>query len=222
MVEYVRDLSSWAKKEGDGIKWYSATRDYNNIEPNISFAHGASSIIAFLSKLKNKGIQDSIIDDLLISSVNFVLSNEFIPGTYKSHFPAYSLETKYKIYHSRLKNKSISIVESTFNRKTFMETFVADACLCHGSSGIALMYIRMFFETRKTVLLENACYWIRESLEYMKNSEIDGFKFWSGREEKFVINYNLLDGLTGVGLLFLSYLILDSKTQSWDECLLLS
>ena len=84
------------------------------------------------------------------------------------------------------------------------------------------MYIRMFFETRKTVLLENACYWIRESLEYMKNSEIDGFKFWSGREEKFVINYNLLDGLTGVGLLFLSYLILDSKTQSWDECLLLS
>lgn len=247
LVEYVRDLSSWAKKEGDGIKWYSATRDYNNIEPNISFAHGASSIIAFLSKLKNKGIQDSIIDDLLISSVNFVLSNEFIPGTYKSHFPAYSLETKYKIYHSRLgwcygdlsiaialwqaatalqdislKNKSISIVESTFNRKTFMETFVADACLCHGSSGIALMYIRMFFETRKTVLLENAYYWIRESLEYMKNSEIDGFKFWSGREEKFVINYNLLDGLTGVGLLFLSYLILDSKTQSWDECLLLS
>ncbi len=72
LVEYVRDLSSWAKKEGDSIKWYSATRVLiatrneewmSNIIPMI---HEDSSLIAvgavhligpdgLIAKLRDRG-----------------------------------------------------------------------------------------------------------------------------------------------------------------------
>lgn len=68
---------------------------------------------------------------------------------------------------------------------------------------------------------EAAEYWIEKTLEMARFEDgAAGYKTWHGNDNGFEKEYGLLEGISGIGLVLLSYI---SDTEPvWDECLLLS
>ncbi len=96
-----------------------------------------------------------------------------------------------------------------------------DACFCHGTSGIAHIFNRMWRETGMPECKDAAAYWIGQTLSLAKFEDgLAGYKTWQGTERGFQNEYGLLEGIAGIGLVLLSYHYEIEPT--WDECLLLS
>lgn len=211
---------------------------------NISLSHGMASIIIFLSRtIKNK-IQNDKIIKMLEGAVNYILSQRIDFKLYGSHFPKPSLNNKeHYPSKSRLawcngdlgiafslweagkitdnkewKQIAFNIFIDSTKRLSFSDSGVIDAWICHGAAGIALIYRRMYLETKCNDFLLATNYWIEQTLKMpIFNDEIAYNKEDHSTGE---YDYSLLTGLSGIGLLFLSYLRNDE--QDWDSMLLLS
>lgn len=93
---------------------------------------------------------------------------------------------------------------------------IIDGGLCHGSSGIARIFSRMFHNTKIKEFKDTSDYWIKQTLFMSKYSDgLCGFKA-NGK----TLEYGLLSGISGIALTMLSFLI--EEDIFWDECLLLS
>ena len=104
-------------------------------------------------------------------------------------------------------------------RRTYNETFVGDAGICHGSAGVAMLFRRMFLDTKRDEFSDATAYWINSALSFSRFE--DGLAGYKTREKDgWKCDYSLLGGIAGIGLVLLSYLVDDE--QKWDECFLLS
>ena len=121
-----------------------------------------------------------------------------------------------------IKQDAIDICLHTIKRKTKEETKVVDAGICHGSSGIALIYNRMYFYTGIKEFKEAANYWIRETLNLATFKDgLAGYKSYQSEQTGGWKNdYSLLEGVSGIGLALLSHI--SNEEPYWDRCLLLS
>jgi hypothetical protein len=96
---------------------------------------------------------------------------------------------------------------------------VFDAGICHGSAGIAMIYRRMFIDTKLDFFSCATKYWLNQTSNFsVFDDGLAGFKTCTGNN--WENDYSLLTGISGIGLLFLSYLREDQ--QYWDEIFLLS
>jgi len=228
-------------------KWESVVDDGDKHIPvyNLSLCHGISSIILFLSRVVRSGIHNEKIQKMLIGAVNFVLSqkNDFV--NIGSFFPSFLGKNEQEpIIKSRLawcygdlgigialwqagkaikreewKETGLEVLLQSTLRRTYQESSVVDAGICHGSVGVAMIYRRMFLETRHDEFKQAIPYWINQTLNFSRFEDgLAGYK--TSVKNEWVCDYSLLTGISGIGLALLSYL--EDDQQDWDEMFLLS
>ncbi|MCD7931702.1 MAG: hypothetical protein LUH15_10300 [Tannerellaceae bacterium] len=102
--------------------------------------------------------------------------------------------------------------------RSFEEDNVIDAGICHGSAGIAMIFRRMFCETNYKEFREISLFWLNKTLAFAHFEDgLAGYKTFSNN--KWSCDCSLLTGISGIGLVLLSYL---ENEQKWDEMFLLS
>lgn len=226
------------------FKWESKINPEDNlIGYNLALSHGISSIIIFLSRVIRSGIINDKIREMLNGAVNFVLSNQKDCTQLGSFFPSYVLKDSPKEdFKSRLgwcygdlgvgiallqsgnamnqiewKEKGIEVLLQSTYRRSFDQTMVNEAGICHGSAGIAMIYRRMFFETDCDQFKNAISYWIQQTLDYSKFEDgLVGYKTFENKRWK--CDFSLLTGISGIGLTLLSYI--DKTVHDWDELFL--
>ena len=117
------------------------------------------------------------------------------------------------------KEKGLEILLQSTKRRDLKESLVSDAGICHGSAGVALIFRRMYLETCIEEFNEATNYWITKTLDFAHFVDgLAGYKTKLASEWK--CDYSLLTGISGIGLVLLSYI--ENNQQKWDEILLLS
>ena len=113
-----------------------------------------------------------------------------------------------------------SIALKTLNRNKENENS-DKASLCHGYSGIALIYMRLYQETNKKEFLVSCHYWATQLIQ-INEAEKNLKKLMPRHKEssEYFDGSGLLIGYAGIGLAILS--IIHPTASGWDEFLLLS
>lgn len=228
------------------IKWLSNVfiKKYEtSLVYNFGVAHGMASTAGFLTELV-KVNKNEIIARRLLSDLILFYNNNTNPTTFRSVFPTWITaegdryaESRlawcygdlgispilYKagmvLNDSKLKEFALNILIKSCSRKDYKLDQVMDACFCHGTSGVAHIYNRMYQKTNILAFKDSALYWLKETLKMGNNpNEFAGYIFiHSGH---YTSNFSLLSGVSGVGLSLLA--TIDSSEPKWDECLMLS
>jgi lantibiotic modifying enzyme len=241
-------LEQTSEKMPDGCwKWKSILDSKSQrIGYNISLSHGMSSIVACMSKLYRQNSELSKAKEILSGAVKYIILQQ-IPQLQVSYFPNYSLENEDPIRaqsrlawcygdlgisqallqasialdDAQLQHLAAEVLHFSCARKELKTSFVTDAGLCHGTSGIAQIFQRAYYATNDLIFYDTANYWLEKTLEMAKFDDgLAGFKKWAGNDKQWIACDSLLEGITGIGLCILS--ALDNKLLPWDECLLLS
>lgn len=222
---------SWVNSPSDMIKVF-----------NLGMAHGMAStiqILALIYKINDSSLIESRTKTLLEGIVNFYIEQKLLNNI--CSFPNYINEAT---NHSRLawcygdlsigialynagivlnntsiQNDALEICKKTTYRHDDEDTGIKDAGICHGTSGLTLMYHNLFNISGIDIFKNAKEYWISRTMEFAKfNGGIGGFKTYT--RDGYVNELNLLEGSTGIGLVLLS--CISDKLFLWDECLLLS
>lgn len=240
----INKLEEISENENGGIKWISKTNIIDNTWGyNISMSHGISSIIAFLSKVINHGYGNVNAFNMLVGSVNYVLSQINTDNTIISSFPSFSkadsnpqsrlawcygdlgiasslFAASNVMKDSELRQMSIDLLIKSTQRRKPNETGIVDAGLCHGASGVALIYSLMNKETNIDVFKHTEQYWIIKALNFSHwNNGFAGYKSHKGSVVGFVNETSLLTGVAGIGLMLISSI--SKQQRDWYNCLLL-
>jgi len=216
-------------------------KDKNETGYNISLSHGNAAIITFLSRLIKNNIKGDKIIKMLEGSVNYTLSQQMDYIKIGSYFPSKSLDNLPSIPTQSTmawcygdlgvalslwnagkalnmeswKNKALEVF--LYSSKRISPTI--DAGICHGSAGLAMIFRHMYFETKNDIFLQVSEYWLFQTLMHAQFKDgIAGYKTYY--IDKWIGDYSLLMGISGIGLMFISYLMDDF--QKWDEMFLLS
>ncbi len=246
LVEKIHD-SAIEDYQTKGKKWRTITGyQSEQWDYNISISHGMSSIVIMLSKILQKEIEHKKCAELIEGAVNYILAQKLPKGNYNSIFGNYALESMEEPYSSRLawcygdlgiavalwraskalcrkdwEDEAKAILRHASQRRDLKENAVIDACFCHGTSGIAHVFNRMWRETGMPECRDAAEYWINQTLSMARFEDgLAGYKTWQGDKRGFQNEYGLLEGIAGIGLALLSFL--SDEDPTWDECLLLS
>lgn len=209
---------------------------------NLSMSHGMSSIIIFLSYLISKTeTPHEKIQTMLEGAINYVLLNEVDFSEFGFCFPSFILKNSpSEITKSRLgwcygdlgigialwqagkitmnakwKEKGIDILLKNTHRKDLKNNLVSDAGICHGSAGISMIFRRMYIETLQKEFQAASQYWLDKTLFFLQSS-----KYNISVVNEYAVDYSLLTGISGIGLVLLSDL--NEDQQKWDNLFLLS
>lgn len=216
---------------------------------DLSLSHGMAGIIYFLLECYKNGIQKDKCFKLIRGAINFLLNNLLEFDTNKCYFPSKvdsfnkaeanfsrlswcygDLGIFYILYQvgvalndKSLKKISINGLLKNTERRDFNVTKVMDAGFCHGSSGIAFIYYKMWLITNIKEFYNTSIYWLNITLNYGgEQLNLKEYKFFVGDfEERGYKEHNgLLEGLAGVGLVYSAFL--NSKNFNWDNCFMLN
>ena len=242
-------LDQTAEKMPDRCwKWKSVLDPKSQrIGYDISLSLGMSGIVACMSKLYRQNPKLRKSKEILSGAVKYILQQKLLQSQI-SYFPTYSLDyndgpnfmqgrlawcygdlgiseallrASKALNDTILQNFAIEVLSFCCTRKDIETSFVNDTALCHGTAGIAHIFQRVYHETENLIFYDAANYWLAKTLEMAKFKDgLAGFKKWSGSARQWINCYSLVEGISGIGLCFIT--ALDSKLLSWDECLLLS
>ena len=108
---------------------------------------------------------------------------------------------------------AIKVLLNSTSRRVSSDTRIEDACICHGSAGLALIYYYAWLNTGHDKFFETARYWLRITMDYAGENFEFLFKGLDGFESK----NNLLEGSAGVGLVLPS--MLEGHLPGWEKAL---
>jgi len=247
--EIVDFLYQTAEKESDNqiFKWRSVIDHENNrIGYNLSLSHGISSIIIFLSRVAKSGVNDKKVMEMLSGAVKYILSQQrdfnqfgsyflnYIPIDFQEYVPPKSRmawcygdlgigiaiwQAGKDIDNTVWKAKGVEILIQSTKRRTFTESLINDAGICHGSAGLAMIYHRMYLETSRREFKDATDFWVKQTLNFSRfNDGLAGYK--TALKDELINDNSLLTGISGIGLVLSSFLSEDK--QAWDEMFLLS
>ena len=234
--------------ENGGIKWMSLLDPETGKEGyNISLSHGMSSIAAFLIRLHYLNFEKERVDKLLFGTILYILDQTTYVEGNLSYFPSWSKESSEGNNYSRLgwcygdlgiacvlrraaialkkkewENTTLEVLHHNADRRNLQKNLINDAGFCHGSAGIAHIFLNLYLNTRVEKFRETLDYWLDITLQMAKHPDgLAGFKAWhSEKHGEFVNVDSFLEGVAGIGMVLLSYLKNDEIL--WDECFMLS
>ncbi len=167
---------------------------------NFSLSHGMASILYFLDKcnstldLKDNGKSEKIMQGLL----NFFENHRNDLSQYNSFYPSWIgensihknarigwcygdlsiasvfLNLKSDIKGEKHFNHAVELIDHSLKRTDPVKESILDAGICHGSSGLALIYHEAYLSTGKEEYLKLSDYWLEHSLN--ENRYSDGFR----------------------------------------------
>lgn len=189
---------------------------------NLTIMKGYLSIIPFLCKVYKVSIQQSKVKTLLIKYVNFVLQHED-RGSRKLHFPNQTQSGSFLLQWNSgdltvanlLLLAATTIGNCEWKRKALriaLGTTVVEEIeneniyLINGTAGITHLYNRLYQYFKNPELKKATIFWLNKTSEFFENNQ--------------PVNYGLINGLSGVGLVLISSL--NKMELSWDDLLLIS
>ncbi|MFD2563785.1 lanthionine synthetase C family protein [Aquimarina rubra] len=247
ILKLINALKNSAHEDERGVFWMYELHKKDNLHgANLSLSHGMASVINFLSRLYPYQDFQEVVRDLLINATTFVVNCKYPDETQSSLFPSWVYPEMEEYTNSRLawcygdlgigislwkvgkalKNQeycdlAIHTLKHAAKRRNAEEARINDTGLCHGMFGIISIFDYMHKETKETIFKETADFWINEALkmDIHKDSYI-GYKQWRGDLEQWKNETNLLEGIAGIGLSMISYLM--PSENKWAECLMIS
>ncbi|HVI45160.1 MAG TPA: lanthionine synthetase C family protein [Chitinophaga sp.] len=235
-ISWKDNFSSMSEKNTDGDLF------------NLGLAHGVPAIMAILARIYEKGIAIDIVKPLIEDSVKWLLSAKnanALPG--HSLYPVVvDINSKsVNDSHSRLgwcygdlgiatalsgigmrlqredyKEEALRIFKNIVQHRDQKNGAVHDACMCHGSAGIAFILNQAATTTADPVLKDGAKQWLQYTLEM--NTWADGpagYKFF--HHPDYTDSYNVLEGIAGIGLTLINFLDANT-TPSWSDSMLIA
>lgn len=127
-----------------------------------------------------------------------------------------SIQIEKKSYEKIILEKLVFVA----GRKYEKEKYTIDAGFCHGTCGIAILFLNIYDISKNEVFWESANYWLKETLNKKDNNQLNGYVDYG-----FVIenssekNISILEGLTGVLTCYLKFL--HSDTPISEELLMI-
>ena len=129
------------------------------------------------------------------------------------------------LYLSGIKEKGIEILIDTTKRSSFSTTRVEDSGLCHGTTGLAHIYNRIFQQEGIDLFREASIFWYKRTIEM--GSDKNGYAgfsipYFRSSDDRIKDQYNLsfLTGISGIALGLLSGIT--QTPPNWDRIMLLS
>ena len=115
------------------------------------------------------------------------------------------------------KNDVVQMLELVAKRRIYSETYVRDAGFCHGASGIAHIFNRLYRNTGNVCFEETAKYWLERTL--LLGCEAEGVAGYIINEHPNIHPLDLLVSVSGIGSVLLSFQ--NPELINWDETMLL-
>ena len=211
---------------------------------NLGMAHGVPGIIGFLAKVHRRGVAPDQTKALLEKSVPWLLGQEkpvglsrFPNSTAKRHQsrlawcygdlgPALALfHAAHALNRDDWRSQAIDLARHA-GRRTAENAGLhrhetqgwLDTGFCHGTAGIAHAFNRFYQATRQREFKQWARYWLALTAPPLPTDQgIAGYvhpHFEAERNLHWRENATLLEGVTGVGLVLLSFL--QPRQPAWD------
>lgn len=239
IVNYLEENAESDCEDGFRIK---SVIEYKTGEKgyNIALSHGMSGIIVYLSALYRKYHQPKV-RKLLDGFINYVLRQRIDFDCHGSHFPIRTKEDNMRsrlawcygdlgiccaLYQAAnatndasLRQCVAEVMIDNSHRYELSNNSVYDSCICHGTSGIALIFSEFYKVVPELQYLEAAEYWSSQTVRMATFEDgIAGVKVFNPLEKVFRNEYDLLEGVSGVGLSLMSTLY----GESWADMLLIN
>ncbi|RBL89099.1 hypothetical protein DF182_21425 [Chitinophaga flava] len=213
----------------------------------FSLAHGTCSLLILLGKMYQADIASNTCKQLITECISFMWNHQnerrpevphaLFPGILDGQQPFSRLSWCYGDFNVALalwhcghylqedqwKQQALDVMRYSLNRNTDATAGIVDACLCHGSAGVAAFYRKFWYATQEPAFYAAAEHWHNNTLEKVLFSEephIHGIRGWEGIDKQWEYCWDLLDGSSGIGLSLLSHI--QPGPLPWDEALLLS
>lgn len=213
------------------------------VEFNFGLAHGVPSVIASMLPALAVGETRERAAALVRGGCNWLVQRAQDVDEYGSHFPYTSVERK----RSRLgwcygdlgialtlARAGVALGEDRFIRAARdygrtaarrvgrSEAHVRDSALCHGSAGLALMFLLLFRAIGGEELLTACQFWLDDLQSNYSNHGLSGLDSWCSNEDRVSRSYapvdGLLEGYSGIGLALLAC---TGQEPDWADLLLL-
>lgn len=234
---FIKHLKEKSITKNDTITWELKT---NKEKFNISLSHGMSSIIIFLCEAY--GIDEKLDLDIIVllkGASNYILKQKIDSEKYGSIFPNTSkqsiniksrlawcygdlgvaiglLKAAQTLNDDFLLNEVLQIFDFNLKRKDLDENYVYDTSICHGTSGISIIYKYVYNLYKNPQYLEASNYWKNKTLNLYEEDKI----FYLVDRNKYDKDrISFLEGKTGIalGILYAKYDI----NNDWLKFLLL-
>jgi len=249
LEEAIQILHSKAIETEDTMKWITYNSYMKTYCYNFGLAHGMPSILYFLTKCIEHGIEKELSQTMLKKCTAYLLKYKVEDDKHPNCFPS-SVEKSGEVNtYSRLAwcygdpgvvlalikaNEVLqgldgtikATIESIIKRQEIDVTGVADAGICHGSAG--LLHILQYLNSigyQDIISDELVDQWVEETLNWSQFQDgLAGYRVNEGVDENKKplyksVSYGMLDGIAGIGLCFLSYL---NKNNKWNAALFMS
>ena len=221
------------QKESIDTEFFFTSYNRRTFETNycdLGLSHGMAAMIFVLGKLSLVPAADNLVSNLLIGLYKFYRGAEntneisiFPFGlSQQNKFPKSRLAWCYGDpgigisflqagIHSNLEvlmEYGIEILEHAQKRKHLMENMVYDPYFCHGTVGLSMIFLNAFKITGVKSFKSASDFWFNKTYKFLKQNNMDKPPT------------NLLEGLSGIGLSFLSYSSTDNLP--WESLLLIN
>ena len=207
---------------------------------NFGLSHGLSGILLILLNTYERSAHKDLIQKVILEGIRFIrkykmdidFSNDeysFFPTFFKQEATEITAPNRLgwcygdlnqvllfyragKAFNDRhLIGLADLIGAQTLMRKDPRSTLVVNSNFCHGTSGLAQFYRRLYAERSLPAYKEAYEYWTERTVIYLDKDLESGL--YAGKE------HELLDGLVGVAFSLLSYI--SERDLEWSKSLLL-
>ncbi|WP_046758499.1 lanthionine synthetase C family protein [Kordia jejudonensis] len=213
---------------------------------NLGVSHGIYGFIAVLNKLYAKGINCTKCEAIMRLVINFTFLHQKDFTTHGTFFPnrigngitestfnrlawcygdlgilTVLLNTSIVLKDLKLEENILKLLINTTHRKDLQTTMMNDFWICHGTSGAAYIFQRLYKKTQIPDFKFASNYWYLKTLEQLDlgSSEITQNYTQIGSYARKDLT-GFLSGYAGLGLALLSALQTDG--MDWDEMILMS
>ncbi|UCS92403.1 lanthionine synthetase C family protein [Echinicola marina] len=225
--------------------WQNRNRQEDEMY-NLGIAHGIPAIIFILSNILDRGLEKDKVKKLLSGGTKFLLNNSLDHSHFGFYFPHSLPFDKYKD-SSRLAwcygdlSVGLSLWEVTkksdfeyvkpfllelflfsSQRRDMKTNYINDGCLCHGTSGLAIIFNKLYNESGIKEFNDSSNFWINKTLDLrILDDSYSRYRFLESQlTKRWSYKPGVLDGLAGIGLTYISKLNPDQSCNSWTELIL--
>jgi len=244
----VERLYETAERTGDSVTWFTPpsllirhqTDRYPNGFYNLGVAHGVPGVIALLGRTYATGIAKDKTSWLLERAVTWLLKQRLSAGANSSFADVIAAEGSNDCrlawcYGDAGIAAALLLAARGAGTKSWEEEAlgiarraalrapetcgVKDACVCHGSAGLAQIFNRIFQATRDELYADTARYWLERTLQFREPGKgAAGYLVWGmGKKETIELkpNLGLIQGIAGIGLVLLA--AISEIEPCWDR-----
>ena len=219
-------------RDAESIFWSSYNRKiFDNKYVNLGLAHGMASILSILARSYRTTGRKEDVRSTMNLIMKYYVANE--NGDHVLSVFPYGISDKEENRFSRMAwcygDPGIGLAFLTAGVETGIIEFVEygenillraakrfdlkvnqvdNPFLCHGTSGVAIIYLNAYKMSKNKLFYDVAKYWHSRTLDFLEGCD------WQSYPQ------GLLEGLTGIGLMLLSFEV--NENLEWEKLLLLN